>query len=113
MGDVSTLTVCGHDCSYCPAFGGSSNHICPGCNIAKGHPWWGVCKLYGCVDENDIAHCGVCPDFPCKLQVNHYDPDNPHGQRNAVIRTGILAYRARHGDHDALALLRKIKDIEK
>ena len=40
--------------------------------------------------------------------VNHYNPNNPQGQRNAVVRVGVLAYRSKHGDDDAVALLEKM-----
>jgi hypothetical protein len=52
-------------------------------------------------------HCGVCEDFPCDDFVNQFDPNNPEGQRNAVYRAGIEAYRARHGDEKAAELIRK------
>jgi len=45
------------------------------------------------------------------MLATHYDPDNPEGQRNAVVRAGILAYRTRHGDDKALELFRKIRKV--
>lgn len=107
--DLSNFTVCGHDCSYCPAFRGTADNKCPGCNEAKEGPWWGSCKLYNCVEKHEVEHCGLCDEFPCDLQVGHFDPDNPNGQQNAVIRSGILAYRAKHGEEKALDLLRQVK----
>jgi hypothetical protein len=41
--------------------------------------------------------------------VGYYNPDNPEGQKNAVLRTGILAYRARHGDSAAITLLKRVR----
>jgi len=36
-----------------------------------------------------------------------YDPE--HGQRSAVTRAGLLAYRAKHGDEKAIELARKME----
>jgi hypothetical protein len=36
-----------------------------------------------------------------------FDPNDPEGRRSAVYRTGIEAYRARHGDEKAVELIRK------
>jgi hypothetical protein len=36
-----------------------------------------------------------------------YDP--AHGPASAVLRAGLLAYRARHGDEKAVELSRKIQ----
>lgn len=50
----------------------------------------------------------MCGQFPCGQLASHYDPDNPQGQRNAVIRIGILAYRTKHGDEKAIELAEKL-----
>jgi hypothetical protein len=42
--------------------------------------------------------------------MNHYDPNNPEGQRNAVVRAGILAYRTEHGDKKTLEMLNKLRN---
>lgn len=65
--------------------------------------------MYRCAGDRDVDHCGLCNEFPCDLLAGHYDPDNPEGQKNAVVRMGVLAYRRRHGDRNALALLRKTR----
>lgn len=28
-----------------------------------------VCPVYACARERQVAHCGICPDFPCLLLV--------------------------------------------
>jgi hypothetical protein len=43
--------------------------------------------------------------------MNHYDPNNPEGQRNAATRAGVLAYRAKQGDEKTLTLIRKIGQL--
>lgn len=107
--DISTLTLCGHDCSFCPSLREDAEQRCQGCNGQSGRPWWGECKVYRCAGDKGIHHCGLCNDFPCDLLAGHYDPDNPEGQRNAVVRMGVLAYRRQHGDRKALALLKKTR----
>ncbi|TFF92219.1 DUF3795 domain-containing protein [Candidatus Thorarchaeota archaeon] len=108
--EFTTFTLCGHECSFCPSFQGDSEHPCKGCNQHGGRPWWGECKVYRCAEERSVNHCGLCGDFPCDLLAGHYNPDNPDGQKNAAIRMGVLAYRQRHGDEAALALLRKTRE---
>ena len=39
--------------------------------------------------------------------MNQYDPNDPEGQRSAVYRVGIEAYRAKHGDEKAAKLIKK------
>ena len=70
-------------------------------------PFWGVCKTYACAKGHAVEHCGVCGEFPCQHLVEHYDPNHPDGQRDAVYRTGLLAFRARHGDNAVLELMKK------
>lgn len=103
------LTPCGHSCDQCPSFLGPSDKACEGCNTNGGKPWWGECRVYACVLDKKVTHCGYCTEFPCNLQIGHYDPDNPNGQKNAVLRTGILAYRTKHGDDETIALLKRIR----
>jgi len=56
----------------------------------------------------DIGHHRECEDFPCDKFVGHFNPENPHGQRNALVRAGLLAYRRRHGVEKTLALHGKL-----
>jgi hypothetical protein len=104
------LTVCGEDCGHCQNYLGEKQPRCAGCDALKGKPFWatGTCPIYACTNKQGVNHCGVCKEFPCEQFMNHYDPNNPEGQRNAVARAGILAYRAKHGDEKASALLNKL-----
>ncbi len=29
-----------------------------------------LCPVYSCARRRGVAHCGVCPDFPCQLLTN-------------------------------------------
>jgi hypothetical protein len=113
MSNELTLNPCGHTCTSCPSYQGKSENACPGCLEADGNPWWGSCKVYECSTKRGANHCGLCDSFPCEDFVIHYDPENPLGQRNAIIRTGVLAYRARHDDAKAIELVKKLKALEK
>jgi hypothetical protein len=42
--------------------------------------------------------------------MTRYDPDK--GPENALKRAGLLAYRAKYGDHEALELLKKAENFE-
>jgi len=104
---MGQLNPCGSSCEGCPNHTGARQPACAGCTKTSGHPFWGECKPYSCAISHKADHCGVCGEFPCDLLVGHFDPANPEGQRNAVYRVGVLAYRGRHGEEKALDLIRK------
>jgi len=99
---------CGEFCGSCPYHTGEKQPSCPGCDVVKGKPFWGECEVYTCIAEHGVEHCGLCGEFPCDLFINHYEEAAPEGQRSAVFRAGVLAYRAKHGDAKALKLLKKL-----
>lgn len=103
------LPGCGEYCGLCPYHTGVKQPLCPGCNVVKGKPFWGECKIYICTSDHDVQHCGVCEEFPCEDFINHYEEALPEGQRNAVFRAGLLAYRAIHGDTKTIKLLEKLR----
>lgn len=109
--NVMKLNPCGHLCNGCPSYLSEGDPTCTGCTESGGRPWWGTCKVFECGARRKLDHCGLCNQFPCDLLATHYDPDNPEGQRNAMVRTGILAYRTKHGDDKALELFRKIRKV--
>jgi len=102
------LACCGEFCGSCDNFQGLKEPRCIGCETHQGHPFWGLCRIHTCVVSHDVDHCGLCMEFPCEELVSHYDPSHPEGQRNALFRTGILAYRAKNGDGKTLTLVRKL-----
>jgi hypothetical protein len=112
MNDDLIFAGCGIICNDCDFFSGKNNPQCPGCIQAKGEPFWGKCQLYFCKKEKSASHCGICGDFPCDTFINQYDPNNPDGQKDAIFRAGILAYRANHDDERAAALSRKVQTVD-
>ncbi|MBL7167873.1 DUF3795 domain-containing protein [Candidatus Bathyarchaeota archaeon] len=98
---------CGTVCNDCEYFKGEKEPKCPGCESLRGKPFWGSCPTYACVQDHGVEHCGVCGEFPCDKFIETFDPS--HGQVSSVIRTGLLAYRARHGDEKAMELSRKLE----
>jgi hypothetical protein len=102
------LAGCGEYCGLCVSYLGEKTPRCGGCNATKGHPFWGKCELYSCVKNHGVNHCGLCEEYPCSKHVNSFDPSNPQGQRNAIVRVGVLAYRAKYGDNDTITLLKKM-----
>ena len=101
------FSPCGTVCDDCEYLKGEKQPSCPGCASVEGKPFWGECRTYSCAGEQGVEHCGLCGEFPCDRFIATFDPS--HGQVSAVIRAGILAYRARHGDEKAVELSRKLE----
>lgn len=66
---------CGILCAQCAL---RETAGCKGCtNMDK--PFWGErCPIKSCCEEKPHAHCGQCPDFPCR-QLTEYAYDPEHG----------------------------------
>ncbi|MGD2201364.1 MAG: DUF3795 domain-containing protein [Candidatus Bathyarchaeota archaeon] len=107
MAQSPILTACGLVCDDCEYFKGVKEPQCPGCDAHEGKPFWGECPTYTCAQEHAVKHCGLCTEFPCDKFIGMYDPE--HGPSSAVLRAGLLAYRAKHGDKKTLELSRNIK----
>lgn len=107
MTESPVFTACGLICDDCEYFKGAKEPRCPGCKALRGKPFWGECPTYACAAEHAVEHCGLCAEFPCDKFIGMYDPT--HGPASAVLRAGLLAYRARHGDQKAVDLSRKIQ----
>ena len=60
---------CGDYCGKCPNY----PHTCAGC-IPADHM---NCAFVQCCLRQDIAHCGLCDDFPCQSLVNFVPDDRP------------------------------------
>ncbi|MFW6109801.1 MAG: DUF3795 domain-containing protein [archaeon] len=109
--DMSEVfSPCGIHCNSCPWYIGEMDQECPGCQAVEGNPFWGSCDTYFCVREQDVSHCGECNDFPCREFMTRYDPRE--GPSNALMRAGLLAYRGKYGDREALELLEKAETFE-
>jgi hypothetical protein len=106
------LTACGGDCARCANYLGEKLPHCVGCAAVEGKPFWaqGVCTIYACAAGRGADHCGDCIEFPCDQFINHYDPNNPEGQRSALFRAGVLTYRSKHGDKKTSLLLDKLRE---
>jgi len=107
MSNENIFSCCGTLCTDCGFYKGIEEPRCPGCTALKGKPFWGECGVYACTKDKDVKHCGACGVFPCSKFIEQYDPS--YGPVSAVVRAGILAYRARHGDAKAVELVRKIR----
>lgn len=55
---------CGVCCDSCER---RDKVACKGCLNMKGPFWGGVCEVKVCCEEKKMEHCGVCPEFPCKM----------------------------------------------
>ena len=110
MRESEIFSGCGTLCDECEYHRGEKTPECPGCYALKGKPFWGSCQTYSCFEEHGVEHCGLCNEFPCDKFIETYDPS--HGLESAVTRAGILAYRAKHGDEKAIALVRRIQRSE-
>jgi len=105
------FSPCGINCASCPWYKGEMEPKCASCYAVEGKPFWGTCKAFSCAAEHGVEHCGLCSDFPCREFMTRYDPRE--GPENALMRAGLLAYRAKYGDEDALELLEKAATYEK
>ena len=110
--DRKLLAPGGERCRFCAYFKKEKAPYCSGCSNHKGHPFWGECKLYARVTEHKVKHCGLCKDFPCDFFVGHFEgaPDNLEGQRDAIFRVGLLAYRKKRGTEKYLETVKKLRE---
>lgn len=104
------FSPCGIVCSDCPWNKGEMEPKCPGCTAVDGKPFWGTCLTYSCVKEHGVDHCGQCEEFPCKEYMTRFDPRE--GPANSLMRAGLLAYRVKHGDEEAVKLWRKAEEYQ-
>ncbi len=85
-GDLDLLGACGLYCGACYHYRASfpeGRHLlkgatrqgrklqgftCKGCrsNSLYVHPGCAQCDIRTCTDTRGIAHCGLCPEFPCQ-----------------------------------------------
>jgi hypothetical protein len=105
------FSPCGINCNSCPWYKHELDPKCLGCHELEGKPFWGTCETYSCIQRNQVEHCGLCEEFPCKEFMNRYDPRE--GPANALMRAGLLAFRAKYGDDETLELLEKVENFKK
>lgn len=76
---------CGLDCESCE---NRRDCECPGCaELEEGH-WAGDCDIRQCCENRRLAHCGLCPKFPCNMLRNTaFDPDEgDDGERLITLK---------------------------
>lgn len=112
--DIETrlLAPCGMYCGFCAHYNKVKTPHCSGCFSKKGHQFWGECKLYACAARHEVEHCGLCDDSPCDFFIGYYPgaPDNLQGQRDALLRAGLLSYRKRTEPGKYLEMVKKLKN---
>jgi len=72
--------------------------------------------LHACATEHEVEHCGLCRNSPCDLFVGYFEgaPDNLLGQRDTILRAGLLAYRKKATAQEYLEMVQRLKEwIEK
>lgn len=101
------LCACGECCDVCVFYCGEKQPKCIGCheNLRRGGRPCGILK---CCHEHGVADCSACTEFPCDTLVHGYNPANPDGPRNALVRIAMTAYRARRGAEAAARLWKTI-----
>lgn len=72
---------CGLLCSECSY---KEPNNCPGCLNAHGNMFHGECKMAKCCESRNLAHCGKCTDFACKMIVD-LASDPVHGDNGKII----------------------------
>ena len=64
---------------------------CRGCRSDKLyiHPGCAQCEIRTCTDRRDIAHCGLCPEFPCE-RIKAFQGDGRLHHEGILIELGRL-----------------------
>lgn len=90
---LSTLSVCGTDCSACYCYG----NMCSGCNACEGKvfhvPDGKACAIYECVThEKSLKDCGKCKELPCDIWHATRDPkfSDEEFEQNVAARVQAL-----------------------
>ena len=100
--DRNHAPVCGIYCGSCELL----DKQCRGCGYVDGKPFWTeqfgvkVCPLHDCCRNNrHLEHCGLCPDFPCKLFLEMRDPSlsDEEAQKSLEARQADLRQRKQVG----------------
>jgi hypothetical protein len=101
------LSACGECCEVCVVYSEARQPRCIGCheNLRRGGR---RCNIMKCCDGHRVTNCSACSEFPCDTLVHGYNPANPDGPRNALVRIAMTAYRAKHGAEAAARLWRVI-----
>lgn len=72
---------CGLSCAECTY---RASVGCKGC-VQIQQPFWGEsCPIKTCCEGRELAHCGLCGEFPCKL-LEQFAYDKEQGDGGARI----------------------------
>lgn len=98
-----------HEAAYCGDFcGGCENYhkSCSGCDpkYKCGPEHQPECPFIACCRKHEVAHCGLCRDFPCALLAAFVPDDRPG--RPAGYHIQNLRNRAIVGTEDWLIVQR-------
>ena len=75
-------SCCGLHCTGC---GWKKSNGCGGCIETAGHPFHGACPVAACCQDRGFAHCGECPELPCRL-LTDFSCDPEYGDDPAGLR---------------------------
>ena len=102
MKDMNYAPVCGIFCGNCVYL----NKDCQGCGYEQGKPFWTgmmpakICPLFNCCRNNqNLEHCGLCDDFPCKTFLELRDPNlsDDEFKHSITLRQNELKRRTKIG----------------
>lgn len=86
------IGYCGVVCSECESY----PHICKGCHVIQGKPYWieykniEVCETYDCChNQKKLKHCGQCSSIPCG---NFYvgDPTKTDEENKKILHQQLI-----------------------
>ncbi len=102
MTETNLAAVCGIYCGRCEYLG----EACKGCSVEKGKVFWtrsdqapwDICPIWKCcVQDRQLEHCGLCPDFPCVTYLDLKDPNDPQAEVHQQENIESLKHRTNVG----------------
>jgi hypothetical protein len=88
-----SASVCGECCLACV-----SHDQCRGCAYQLGLTRYGECAVFQCcAADKGLEHCGLCPEFPCRVFLESAPEDRVR------VRIEALRERAVKGTDEWLA----------
>ena len=97
---------CGMPCALCTRYRAEGASRCPGCS-QNGY-YTDTCKVHHCCQGRELAHCGLCPEFPCARlgKMGEFsDLRTDHAKERAcraVAAEGFDAWHAAYAERAAL-----------
>ena len=98
MKDISLAAPCGLYCGDCDYL----ESQCQGCSQVQGKPFWtaqlegNICPFYKCcINQKQLEHCGLCPEFPCEPFTSLRDPSQSDEEAEKSLRQRLTDLRLR------------------